>query len=161
MAVSDTTEEPQVNLTHRLVGAAVLIAVAVIILPMLLAGEDEEQKSVTALETPVKIDDEEFVSKIKPREDTTNQGSAQTPAQQNQVKQNLQAMLDSGGSNARNPDPLPTDQSDQTANLQNTVAMDPDPAPTDDAPVTGAQGDTNSSVADSAVSTSSGAGSAS
>lgn len=126
MAVSETSGASDVNLKHRLVGACVLVAVAVIVLPMLLAGEDEQEYSITPLPNPVESDNEDFVSKIKPREDDDGQDGSQNVSAaesdvQSQTQQDLQALLDSSGVNQSN---------DQ--NSGRTTALDPDPAPQGD-----------------------------
>ncbi len=95
MVVSDTTEGTEgtkVNLKHRLLGAGVLVTVAVIILPMLLSGEDTGKYSIPLLSNTVKTDDESFVSKIKSHDevaDAANQPDASTLTPSNNTQKTV------------------------------------------------------------------------
>jgi len=62
------TSETSFNLRHRLVGAFILIAMAVFVLPMVLRGATEEEKTVTVdIATPSeKRQPREFTSRVTP-----------------------------------------------------------------------------------------------
>ncbi len=100
MAVSDTTEGTKLNLKHRLLGAGVLVTVAVIILPMLLSGEDTGKYTITFLPNTVKTDDESFVSQVKSRDeaaDAANQPDASASTQSNNTQKTVALDADATG----------------------------------------------------------------
>lgn len=121
-------------LKQRMIGAIVLIALAVIFIPMLLDGGSGEKRRTVSLDIPSKPD-EEYRSRLLPLDDRTAAEQAPEAPQQGRVQRDAEPP-------PRTSPPLPSQQSDGASNetaepAEQGAASGDSPAETDPGPSAG------------------------